>query len=72
MFGVLLKDLSKVFNCLEYELLTVKLTVYGLRLPTPRLVRDYLSSRKERTKIDNTCIWNITDNFSWSSTQGSI
>lgn len=72
MFGVLLKDLSKVFNCLEYELLTVRLTVYGLRLPAPRLVRDYLSSRKERIKIDNTCIWNITDNFNWSSTQGSI
>ena len=69
-FGALLTDLSKAFDLLDHELLISKLNVYGLNLPALRLIHDYLSNRKQRTKID--------DNYSsWSEIlfgvpQGSI
>ena len=54
VFGALLTDLSKAFDCLDHELLTVKLHAYGFSLPALRLINDYLSNRKQRTKIENT------------------
>ena len=57
-FGALLTDLSKVFDCLDHELLTVKLNAYGFDLPALRLIHDYLTNRKQRTKIgDNYSSW---------------
>ena len=53
-FGALLTDLSKAFDCLDHELLTAKLNAYGFSLPALRLVNDYLSNRKQKTKIENT------------------
>ena len=50
-FDALLTDLSKTFECLDHELLMAKLNAYGLNLPTLRLIHDYLSNRKQRTKI---------------------
>ena len=41
------------FDCLDHELLTAKLDAYGLSLPALRLIHDYLSNRKKRTKIDD-------------------
>ena len=52
-FGALLTDLSKAFDCLNHELLIAKLNAYGFSLPALRLVHDYLSNRKQRTKINN-------------------
>ena len=69
-FGALLTDLSKAFDCLDHELLIAKLYAYGFNIPALRLIHDYLSNRKQRTKID--------DNYSsWSEIlfgvpQGSI
>ena len=58
-FGALLTYLSKAFDCLDHELLTAKLNAYGFTLPALQLNHDYLSNRKQRTKID--------DNYSsWS------
>ena len=54
VFGALLPDLSKAFDCLDHELLTAKLNAYGFSLPALRLINDYLSNRKQRTKIENT------------------
>ena len=54
VFGALLRDLSKAFDCLDHELLTAKLNAYGFSLPALRLINDYLSNRKQRTKIENT------------------
>ena len=51
-FGALLTDLSKAFDCLDHELLTAKLNAYGFTLPALRLIHDYLSNRKQRTKIE--------------------
>ena len=69
-FGALLTDLSKAFDCLDHELLTAKLNACGFDLPALRLIHDYLTNRKQRTKIDD-------DYSSWSEIlfdvpQGSI
>ena len=54
----LLTDLSRAFDCLDRELLTAKLNAYGFTLPALRLIHDYLSNRKQRTKIaDNYSSW---------------
>ena len=52
-FDALLTDLSKAFDCLEYELLIAKLNGYGFSLPALRLIHDYLSHRKQRTRVNN-------------------
>ena len=52
MFGALLTDLSKAFDCLDHELLIAKLNAYGFSLPALKLVHDYLSNRKQRTKVN--------------------
>ena len=58
VFGALLTDLSKASDCLDHELLTAKLNAYGFSLPALQLINDYLSNRKQRTKIENTyCTW---------------
>ena len=54
IFGTLLIDPLKVFDCLDHELLAAKLNAYGFSLPALRLISDYLSNRKQSTKIDNT------------------
>ena len=52
-FGALLSDFSKEFDCLDHELLTVKLNAYRSILPELRLIHDYLLNRRQRTKIDH-------------------
>ena len=54
MFGALLTDLSKAFDCLSHNLLIAKLNAYGFDNKAVRFVYDYLTSRKQRTKISNT------------------
>ena len=54
MFGVLLTDLSKAYDCLDHELLMAKLKAYGFNLAALKLVHDYLSNRKQRTKANRT------------------
>ena len=52
-FSALLTDVSKVFDCLDYELLIAKLNVYRFSLPALRLIHAYLSHRKQRTRVNN-------------------
>ena len=54
MFGALLTDLAKAFYCLDHELLIAKLNAYGFSLPALKLVHDYLSNRKQSTKVNRT------------------
>ena len=54
VFGTLLTDLLKAFDCLDHELLAAKLNAYGFSLPALRLISDYLSNRKQSAKIGNT------------------
>ena len=52
-FGALYKDLSRAFDCLDHELLIAKLNAYGFSLSALRLIQDYLSHRKQRTRVNN-------------------
>ena len=49
--GILLIDLSKAFDCISHELLIAKLKAYGFANNSLELISDYLSDRKQRTKI---------------------
>ena len=51
MFGALLTNLSKAFDCLDHELLIAKLNAHGFSLTALKLVHNYLSNREQRTKI---------------------
>ena len=51
VFGAILTDLSKAFDCICHDLLIAKLHAYGLSLPALKMIQDYLMNRKQRTKI---------------------
>ena len=48
MFGALLIDLSKAFDCLDHELLIAKLNAFAFSLTVLKLAHNYLSNRKQR------------------------
>ena len=53
IFGAVLTDLSKTFDCICHDLLIAKLNAYGLSLSSLNLIKDFLQNRKERTKIES-------------------
>ena len=50
VFGAVLTDLSKAFDCICHDLLIAKLNAYGLSLPALKLITDYLQNQNQRTK----------------------
>ena len=52
-FGAMLTHLSNVFLCLCHYLLIAKLHACGLDISCLDLLQDYLSNRKQRTKVDS-------------------
>ena len=52
LFGALLTDLSRAFNCFSHELLLAKLHVYGFSIAALRLIHSYLANRRQRTNIN--------------------
>ena len=51
--GILLTDLTKAFDCISHDLLIDKLQAYGFSKKSLKLIYDYLSGRKQRTKVIN-------------------
>lgn len=51
--GVLLTDLSKAFDCLIHDLLIAKLDAYGLSYHALKLIYSYLSSRRQRVRVNS-------------------
>ena len=49
-FGALLTDPSKVFDSLPHDFIMAKLNAHGFNLSASKLIRNYLSHRKQRTK----------------------
>ena len=54
VFGLLLTNLSKAFDCLP-QLLIGKLNSCGFSLKALKLINDYLTQRNQRTKISKSC-----------------
>ena len=67
VFGALLTDLSKAFDCLPHELIIAKLNAYGFNLPALKLMHSYLSHRKQRTKVNHAySSWCSTRLYTWT------
>ena len=46
VFGALLTDLSKAFECILHDLIIAKLEAYGFHKDTLKFIHNYLSNRK--------------------------
>ena len=51
VFGALLTDLSKTFDCIPHDLIIAKLEAYGFHIEVLKLIHDYLSNRKQRVMM---------------------
>ena len=71
-FGALLTDLSKAFDCLShiYFLLSTKLHSNGLDIPSLKLLRPYLTKKRQRVKMNN--IYSSWSEIIFGVPQGSI
>ena len=70
VFGAILTDLSKAFDCICHDLLVAKLHAYGLSLPALKMIQDYLLNRKQRTKVGSS--YSSWENITSGVPQGSI
>ena len=53
VFGALLTELSEAFDCLPHDLIIAKWNSDGFNLTALGLIHDYLTKRKQRTKINH-------------------
>ena len=51
--GTILMDLPKAYDCLPHDLLVAKFEAYGSDKTGLNLIHNYLSNRKQRTKINS-------------------
>ena len=56
MVATVLMDLSKAYDCIPHDLLIARFNAYGINSVGLLLISDYLSRRKQRTKIDSSYI----------------
>ena len=69
-FGALLTDLFTAFDCLPHKLLIAKLHSYGFSSAALRLVRSYLSNKKQKTKTNES--FSSWEEILFGVPQGSI
>ena len=50
--GAVLMDLSKAFDCINHDLLIAKLHAYWFGIDSLKMIKDYLSNREQRGKIN--------------------
>ena len=68
--GLLITDLSKVFDCIDHKLLIAELHAYGFNIKSLELIHSYLYERIQRVKINSSFShWN---NVESCITQGTI
>ena len=63
-------DVSKAYDCLPHDLMVTKLETYGLAKESLQLISDYLSYRKQKTKISSA--YSDWANVIFGIPQGSI
>ena len=63
-------DLSKAFDTLNHDLLIVKLGAYGFETEALRYMKSYLTSRKQRLKVNKK--FSEWERITTGVTQGSI
>ena len=51
--GAVLKDLSKAFDCIDHNSLTVKLNACGFGKRSLEFINSSLTNRKQRNKVDS-------------------
>ena len=54
VFGALLIDWPKAFNCIPHDLFIVKVGAYGFQTDAVNLVYDYFSNRRQKIKVNKT------------------
>ena len=70
VFGALLTELYKAFDCIPHDLFIAKLETYGFQIDALKLIYDYLSNRKQRVKINET--FSSWKDIEFGVPQGSI
>ena len=70
VFGALLTDLSKAFDCIPHDFFIAKLEAYDFQIVALKLIYDYLSNRKQRVKINET--FSSWKDIEFGVPQGSI
>ena len=70
VFGAILTDLSKAFDCICHDLLVSKLHAYGLSFPALKIIQDYFLNQKQRTKVGSS--YSSCENIISGVPQGSI
>ena len=70
VFGALLTDLSKAFDCIPHDLIIAKLEAYGFHIDALKLIHDNLSNRKQRVKVNDA--YSSWKNIFYGVSQGSI
>ena len=68
--SALLTDLSKAFDCIDHQLLIVKLNAYGVDTNSLYFLASSLEKRKQRTKLTGS--WSNFGDIFRSVSQGSI
>ena len=52
VFGAVLTDLSKAFDCVPHDFITAKIEAYGFYRDALKLIHNYWSNIKQKVKVN--------------------